>query len=158
MLQKQLNAVKRPTQSKQPKSKSLKASDSVIANLESEVKAAAQAWDNAIETVQEALTNEHASELVKELTRAVHIQSWWTEETALQSTFKQRGAWMPGNESTLSRVRLSSCISSVHAKLLGLLFRHAHICTRKHWHEYVPCKRMDQRILRPHGKYWMPQK
>jgi hypothetical protein len=42
-LQKQLNAAKRPTQSKQAKSKSLKSSDKVIANLEAEVKKAAQA-------------------------------------------------------------------------------------------------------------------
>jgi hypothetical protein len=62
---------------------------------------------------------------------------------------------MPGNKSTFSRVRLPCSSSSVHVKLLGLLSCHAHICTRKHWHEYVPCKRMDQGILRKHGTYWM---
>jgi hypothetical protein len=46
----------------------------VITNLEAEVKKAAQARENAIESVQKALANDHASELVTEMNRAVRIQ------------------------------------------------------------------------------------
>jgi hypothetical protein len=65
-----------PTQYTQSKRKSLKASDEVIANLEAEVKNAAQAGENAIKTVQEALTNEQASVLVKEVNKAERLTSW----------------------------------------------------------------------------------
>jgi hypothetical protein len=49
-LEKKLNAGKSSTQFKQAKSTSLKASNKVLANLEAEVKKAAQARENAIET------------------------------------------------------------------------------------------------------------
>jgi hypothetical protein len=155
--QKQLNAATRPTQLKTAKSKSLKASDKVIANLEADVKKAAQgpqARENAIETVQKALANDHASELDKEINRAVRIQK-----------LVDGGNFPAKHLRTKGHMDAREGVHAEHSEVTLLQFLGAYEAARSalppctHLYEEALARvRSLQAILRPHGKFWMPPK